>query len=267
MDASNEGFILIATFMVLLMLFTLVVLGVMLIYRRRRIEHQREIETINEHFEKELLRSQLEIQEQTMQYIGREIHDNVGHKLTLASLNNHQLQPVEGEPDPAVTEVGKLIDESLTDLRSLSSSLIHGRVQPQGALNELLQTEFAKLQSTQFCTLEFQDEAEPFMSSFEVNSFVLRIIQEFTQNSLKHAQCEQITLRLQDAPEGLLVTAKDNGVGFDQDKLPADAGIGLLNMQQRAAIIGARYTLNSQPGQGTQLELLVPLTPPHPTHT
>ncbi|HAA14420.1 MAG TPA: two-component sensor histidine kinase, partial [Cytophagales bacterium] len=239
MDASNEGFILIATFMVLLMLFTLIVFGVMLIYRRRRIEHQREIETINEHFEKELLRSQLEIQEQTMQYIGREIHDNVGHKLTLASLNNHQLQPLEGDPDPAVTEVGQLIDESLTDLRSLSSSLIHGRMQPQGALNQLLEKEFGKLQSTQHCTLEFQDEAEPFMSSFEVNSFVLRIVQEFTQNSLKHARCQRLTLQLKDAAEGLKVTIADDGVGFDPDQLPEDAGIGLLNMRQRAEIIGA----------------------------
>jgi signal transduction histidine kinase len=90
MDKEN-GYILIGLLVLFYLFFCLHFLTVMLIYRKRKLEHAKEVEIMNEKFTQELLNAQLEVQQQTMQYIGREIHDNVGQKLTLAALYIQQL--------------------------------------------------------------------------------------------------------------------------------------------------------------------------------
>ena len=258
MDAQNEAFLLITTSMVLLMCFVIAVLAVMLIYRKRKIQHNRQITEMNTRFERELLKSQLEVQAQTMQHIGREIHDNVGHQLTLAYLYTHQLDTDDPATRTLSEEIGNIIDKSLSELRSLSANLIKGQVSQSASLAELIRQESSKLKAVNFCDVRFDASGNFAPTSIEVNSFVLRIVQEFAQNSLKHARCSLIHFSLQQREDGLLLTAQDDGVGFDPQQLPEDAGIGLTNMHQRAEIIGGELTLTSSPGQGTQLKLIIP---------
>lgn len=258
MDANNEAFLLIATSMVLLICFVIAVLAVMLIYRKRKLQHNREITEINTRFERELLRSQLEVQTQTMQHIGREIHDNVGHQLTLAYLYTHQLDNGDPRTREMGEEIGNIIDKALSDLRSLSSNLIKGQVSQSASIAELIRQECHKLKAVNFCEVTFRAEGITTNTPMEVNSFVLRIVQEFAQNSLKHARCSLIQFELTQQQDGLLLSAKDDGIGFDIHNLPESAGIGLTNMRKRAEIIGGSLQLMSAQGKGTQLELLIP---------
>src|SRR4051812_38770374 len=117
---QKEGFLLIGTSMIILLALVLSVLAVMLIYRKRKLDHAKEVHTMNERFAKEMLNTQLEIQQQTMQQIGREIHDNVGQKLTLASLYVQQII-MDRQDDfvqKKINSIGAIIKESLADLRS-----------------------------------------------------------------------------------------------------------------------------------------------------
>lgn len=256
MDESNEAFLLIGTFTILLIAFVVTVLAVMLIYRKRKVQHSKEIEEINERFERELLQSQLEVQRQTMQHIGREIHDNVGHQLTLAYLYTHQLEPDQDKEGPDLPqEIAGILDQALKDLRNLSKNLIKGDVHQTANLSQLLAEECSKLQSVNFCKVNFTASAFDRETSMEVNSFVLRILQEFTQNSLKHAECGQIDVSLQLEGQQALLSACDDGKGFDLQQLPQERGIGLINMQKRAEIIGGAFTLASEPGKGTRMQL------------
>jgi signal transduction histidine kinase len=124
MDASKEGTLLIATSMVVLVAFAIAVLAVMLIYRKRRVQHEQEITLMNEKFTSELLQTQLEVQQQTMQRIGQEIHDNVGQQLTLAYLYAQQIHSADEPIASKVQGVASLINDSLSDLRSLSRVLV-----------------------------------------------------------------------------------------------------------------------------------------------
>ncbi|HAA14152.1 MAG TPA: two-component sensor histidine kinase [Cytophagales bacterium] len=258
MDSSNEGVLLIATSAVILVCFAIAVLAVMLIYRRRKLEHKQEVQELNERFTQELLRSQLEIQQQTMEHIGREIHDNVGSQLTLASLYTNQL-PTNEEEEPSVGEqIGQIIDQALVDLRGLSKSLTAGHAMQQTSLRDLLQQECQKLNRANDCTVSFGGTAPTAPGSLEVNSFVLRIVQEFIQNSFKHAQCTEIDVRLDPHSGGMRLQLSDNGIGFDPESLPENHGIGLRNMQSRAEIIRADFSLHSKEGEGTQLILTIP---------
>jgi signal transduction histidine kinase len=255
MDDSQEGVLLIATTMVVLVAFALTVLAVMIIYRRRKLQHLQEIKDMNEKFSRELLEAQLEVQRETMQHIGREIHDNVGQQLTLAFLYMHQLQPDDETITNQLQSVATIINESLADLRNLSRSLTNPSFL-ENDLDQLIKLECAKVRSSKYCEVTLASNVPTIESSSAVKSFLLRILQEFMQNSLKHSKCTVIDVSLDKDTEGLWLCANDNGKGFVENE--NHVGIGLANMRKRAAIIGADLTLESAPQQGTRLKLFIP---------
>jgi signal transduction histidine kinase len=258
MDDTKEGLLLIGTSMVVLLLFLLTVLAVMIIYRKRKLEHAEEIEEMNEKFSRELLQTQIEVQQQTMQYIG-EIHDNVGQKLTLAVLYVQQLTEEDAETQKRINSIAGIINESLADLRSLSKNLTDSNYR-QIDLYHLISAEFSKVQATGFCQAEIHTNNLKIQASGAVKSFVLRILQEFLQNSLKHSGCSKIKLDFDQQEQGLAIEASDNGKGFGiKDKDIYTKGIGLGNMKRRAEIIGADFTLESIPGEGTSMKLYIPV--------
>ncbi|HEY9046753.1 MAG TPA: histidine kinase [Ohtaekwangia sp.] len=258
MDDTKEGLLLIGTSMIVLIVFLLAVLAVMIIYRKRKLEHQEEIEDMNERFSHELLQTQVEVQQQTMQYIGREIHDNVGQKLTLAVLYAQQLTDDNPESQKRINTIAGIINESLSDLRSLSRNLTDSNYMHVD-LYQLISAEFLKVQAAGFCQTEIHTTHTKIQASSAVKSFVLRILQEFLQNSVKHSGCSKLYLDFQQEAKGLAIQASDNGKGFEMgDGSIYTRGIGLGNMKRRADIIGAEFTLESAPGDGTKMKLYIP---------
>jgi signal transduction histidine kinase len=94
----------------------------------------------------------------------------------------------------------------------------------------------------------------------EVENHLFRIAQESITNVLKHAQGSQIHLTLVYQLLQVQLTVQDNGQGFDPD-LISSSSYGMLGMQERAQAIGAVLTFTSQPGQGTMIEVLLPVLP------
>jgi signal transduction histidine kinase len=87
---------------------------------------------------------------------------------------------------------------------------------------------------------------------------LLRIAQEFLQNSLRHASCHNIVIRSTYDQKGLGLLLEDDGKGFEYPGGIAGNGIGISNMKKRALIIGAELTLQSSPGKGTSLDIFIP---------
>lgn len=229
-------------------------------YRKRRILHETEKEIISKTHQEELLSRQVEIQTQTMRDIGREIHDNVGQKLTLASIYSNQLSHENPVQNQKIEQISKLLNESLQDLRQLSKSL----VQPQLVQSDLINLleEEAKLINQTGVKLKIQTNLKSIDLDFEKKNAVFRLLQEFIQNSLKHSKCKNITIivekevfaRSEDFLK-ILISIEDDGIGFNQD-IKKD-GIGLSNMKRRANEIGAEFELKSEIGKGTNLTLIL----------
>lgn len=258
MDDKKEGLLLIGTTMTLLMVFLITILAVMIIYRRRKLQHLAEIDNINKRFHEELLQAQMEVQQETMQYIGREIHDNIGQKLTLAALYAQQLDSANAMIQEKVDSIAAIINESLADLRSLSKSLTTTNYL-QTDLESLIKNECRKVDAAGSCKMTFHSNCAQLNTSEAVKSFLIRIIQEFIQNSLKHANCTEIGIRLHREEAALEIDVEDNGKGFDLDASEVErTGIGISNMEKRAAMIHASLTLKSIPGQGTKMRLSIP---------
>jgi signal transduction histidine kinase len=88
----------------------------------------------------------------------------------------------------------------------------------------------------------------------DVKVGLYRIIQEALNNIVKHASASQVDLNLHCAPEGIELSIKDDGRGFDPSDVPFDH-LGLGIMRERAQEIGAEIEINTAPGQGTQVSV------------
>ncbi len=218
-----------------------------------------EKEMMESNHSREILSTQLEIQTQTMQHIGREIHDSVGQKLTLASLYAQQLAYENKAPlvNDKIDSISNIINESLTELRQLSKSLTDDSI-TNNSIAALLQQECDKVNVTQQCRVQFTADIQNQQLTYQTKSILLRIVQEFLQNSIKHARCSNIEVSLMAKDGKLLLHLQDNGKGFDTKAVTSN-GIGLSNMKKRAAVIGGTCHFESRPGAGTKLSIEMPL--------
>ncbi len=224
-------------------------------FRKKKLTHIMEKEKLHEQHSQELLSTQLEMQTQTMQHIGREIHDNVGQKLTLASLYTQQLAYENKAPhiNDKIESIGSIINESLAELRQLSKSLTDDTIN-DNTINVLLQQECDNVNNLKKCTVVFSNNKKNIVLPYQTKSILVRIVQEFLQNSLKHAHCKNIHIALNENDNLLHLLLQDDGKGFDTNAV-AHKGIGLSNIKKRAEIIGGKFTLESEPDKGTKLSI------------
>ena len=192
-----------------------------------------------------------------MQFIGGEIHDSVAQKLTLASIYSQKLEFENKYPGIAdrLKGISEIINDSLTELRDLSRTLTDNRIQ-QTSLTDLLRQECERVNDAGICKATLVSDFNNEMS-VTVKSFLLRVLQEFIQNSLKHAACNQIDVHIESQTDGLSVIASDDGQGFDSSNIHSK-GIGLNNMSRRIRLIGGNFKLESKPGEGTVLRIFIP---------
>lgn len=213
-------------------------------YKLKKTEHLLQLQSQKEEHRKELLTTQLEIQQQTMQYIGREIHDDIGQKLTLACLYVQQLSKETKTQSmfEKIDAISDIINQSLVDLRNLSKSLTNDVIASKSIV-ELLTKESRKVNILQKCHVRFIFNDEFVEINYQQKSVLVRIAQEFIQNSLKYANCSQIDIELLTQNAAISLKLSDNGIGFDSNK--NTTGMGLQNMKKRTEIIGGKFNLES----------------------
>jgi signal transduction histidine kinase len=95
---------------------------------------------------------------------------------------------------------------------------------------------------------------------------LFRIAQEALHNVAKHASARTVELSLDTSAEGTVLRVRDDGTGFDSATAAGTVGrawmgLGLRSMRERAESLGARFSVQSTPGQGTVVEVFVPAAP------
>ncbi|CAA0148449.1 sensor histidine kinase [Tenacibaculum maritimum] len=227
-------------------------------YRIKKRAHLKQISSIDAHHKKELLETQIEIQAQTMQYIGQEIHDNIGQKLTLASIYTQQL--IFENKTPEINEnirgINDIINQSLRELRHLSKSLTDDSIK-NNSISKLIQNECKKVNDLKKCNVQFSKKIEKTLDSYQVKSILLRITQEFIQNSIKHSNCKNIVISLYISNAIVYLNLRDDGIGFETETIKPK-GIGLQNIRKRTELIGGSMLLESSKRSGTKLTLKIP---------
>ncbi len=240
-------------------IFTILgVLIISIIVRIQKNNHKYFFEKaeIDAEHKQQLLQTQIEIQEQTLKTISQEIHDNIGQVLSLAKLNLNTFENIESTLNQTkINDTKKLVSKAINDLRDLSRSL-HGDKIAELGLQASIENELKILENTgQFKTnLNLAGYAYKLEPQKEMVLF--RIVQEALNNSIKHAKAKNIHVTLDYGISIFKLCIKDDGVGFDINTLTATkTGIGLKSMQNRAALIGATFNIESLTQQGTSITI------------
>ena len=257
--AKNELTLFLILVNVTILIFIGGIAAFVMLYRQRKIRYEKEKQLLHQLHHQALMETQLEAQQQTMRDIGREIHDNVGQKLTLASLYTQRIlySGQSQHNDQQITEIGRIINDSLQDLRQLSKSLVQPEL-AQKSLFELLTQEALLVNQSGMCLLKLNMYPSDLFFSVSAKNNLFRLTQEFIQNSLKHARCRQILITISQKEEMVYFYFVDDVIGFDVNE--KKNGIGLSNIKRRANELHVTdYEFSSTPHQGTELRFVLKL--------
>jgi signal transduction histidine kinase len=230
------------------------------LYNQRKKKHVEEKALLEAEFQQELLKTQVEMQEQTLNHISREIHDNVTQVLSFVKLN--LAIPAKATPEEAeqkISESRNLVAQVINDLRDLSKSLSYEHIMQLG-LVKTMEIEAGRINKSGIINIELAigGNAQSLGEQREVVLF--RIFQEALNNALKHSGAKQLKISLDYFEHFFNLTIQDNGAGFSVDAL-ANGGSGLRNIVNRAALIGAAADIDSAPGKGCCIKITIdPLT-------
>ncbi|MFQ5576541.1 MAG: histidine kinase [Anaerolineae bacterium] len=214
----------------------------------------------------ELLHQVVGAQEAERQRIARELHDATGQSLSAIGLGLRGVETIlAGEPDVAARQIKALKSFSATalgELRHIIADLRPSQLDDLG-LVAALQWYVQTFQKRYPVAADLVVTGSPVRLPAEYETVVFRIAQEMLTNVAKHARASQARVQLQFEPAQLRLTVTDDGCGFEPEsahwKRGERSGWGLLGIQERAALIGGAYNIDSAPGRGTKISVKVPL--------
>ena len=263
MQAPNNYIILLlyATAVILLFLFSFIA-AVLFLYQKKSILYFKQLEDVKNNYEKSILQTKIEIQEQTFQNISREIHDNIGLSLTLAKLQlntiNHSTEDIQSQNIDSSID---LITKAIQDLSDISKSLNSEAIKTNGLYNAL-KVEAEKINRPGNILVEFTEEGNIVFLDANKELILYRIAQEVLNNILKHAGASRVWIKLIYDTKYVRLSIEDNGNGFDtlaveryrSGKMPT----GLANIRTRTKTLNGECCINSKPGQGTRISISAP---------
>lgn len=260
-QAEIQILIFVTTIVVLILAFALILF--FFYFQQKKTAYLIEQRESKIRFEDEITKSKLEIQEQALQNISWEIHDNVGQLLSVAKMQINILQMELPEiQQNKIIEVGEIVGKSLQELRGLAKSLNPETIKNKGLIASVTH-EINRFNRLNFVNAALTVSANSYNLSNEKEIILFRILQEAFNNTLKHSKAKILTVKLNYGPTGLEIIAEDDGVGFDVNNMANRDGIGLHNMESRTKLIGATFEIKSTENKGTKLTINCPKDSSH----
>jgi signal transduction histidine kinase len=216
----------------------------------------------------ELFRRVVEAQEAERQRIARDLHDETGQALTAIGMGLRGLSTAltsNRNRDQAVKtlrHLETLAAQSLHELQRLIADLRPSHLDDLG-LPAALRWYAGIVQERTGLKIVVDIEGDELLISSTLKIAIFRIVQEALNNITKHAQAKDVYIKLEYRTMHVVVSIRDDGIGFDLDKVRMSRNrrpsLGLAGMQERAALVKGEVSIQSSPGQGTLVEARLPL--------
>jgi signal transduction histidine kinase len=244
---------------VLITVFAFFLIGFLVVHKSRQARARRKLAE----YGNRLLQTRIEVQEATARSISAELHDNVGAMLSHIKMQLQFLTEAEGCQDlrpelvPLYTDLGTAI----TGLRRISHTL-NGDMIGRIGLAEALRRELAGIERRGKMIANLQIEGTSRLSA-EQELLLFRIAQEAVANAVKHSGASVLQVQLQQVAGRLRLSITDNGRGVGRSGCREDTahggngntGMGMMNMAERAKMLGATFTVNTPEDGGVAITI------------
>ncbi|WP_304067059.1 tetratricopeptide repeat-containing sensor histidine kinase [Pedobacter glucosidilyticus] len=235
------------------------VLSAFLLLNRQKIKNQvrlqQEINKQHEITTKEIFKAE----ERERRRIASDLHDGVGQLLSASLLNFNSLIAKTNLQDPQLILLSEksiaLLNESYEEMRSISHQMMPNALLKSGLASAI--REFINKIDHQALKISLEIIGLNHKLEENIETVIYRVIQEATNNVIKHAKATALTIQILQDEEGLTVSIEDNGVGFDKEI--QHLGFGLKNMQNRIYAMKGTIELDSRPHKGTLITFFLPV--------
>lgn len=220
-------------------------------YRNKKRIHQKEIQSLQQQKEIQLLQALMQGEEKERSRIAKDLHDGVAGMLAAVKMH---LSTVDNEPEQpkGYKKALQLLNEATAEVRKTSHNLMP-EVLLQHGLDKALRRYCSNISSESLQVhYYFLGEEQRYIDSFELS--VYRIVQELLNNIFKHSKATEASVQLSVQNTMLSISIEDNGVGFS--KQPAQAGgMGLDSLKHRIHALNGNIELNAETGGGVNAYL------------
>jgi PAS domain S-box-containing protein len=229
-------------------------------------ERKRAEEDLNESYQqiRRLTAYLQKVREEERARIARDIHDELGQQLTVMKMDIAWMKKriKNGDHESAITkmdEMQTILDGTVFSVRRISTDLRPSLLDDMGliAAMEWEADVFAKRTGIK---VNFSKPDNPVAIPEEYVTGLFRILQESLTNITRHASANQVDIYLKNQNNEFILYIEDNGSGFDMSTVATKKTLGLLGIKERSAMMQGVFTIKSQPGKGTKLEVRVPLS-------
>jgi signal transduction histidine kinase len=235
--------------------------------QRLRQEQERlfvQLQEGEQHF-KRLARSVWRVQEDERRRLARELHDGIGQNLTALRHRIDALSRMATCTGAAAEEVARalaLCDTAIGDVRVLSR-LLRPQILDDLGLEAALRWLARTASEGSASAIEVDVAGVPGDLDGDIATLVFRLAQEALNNAIKHAQAQNVVLRLSVRGAHLLLLIVDDGRGCSVEQAFAKSAggesTGVTSMRERVRLFGGQFQFNAQPGQGVQIRVMLPL--------
>ncbi len=200
-------------------------------------------------------------QEEERSRIAREMHDDWAQRLASLEIDTARLEAYLTRDDEAsliLRTVREQVMNLAEDVHSLSRQL-HPSILDDLGLVEALRSECASCSRREEMRVDYRPDSVPARLPREVALCVYRVAQEALRNAAKHAGIARVLVTLKGTEGALMLRVEDQGFGFDPESPRSHPGLGLASMAERVNLVRGTFSLTSAIGQGTTVEIRVPL--------
>lgn len=258
MEATQEINFLSILLPLVLVVFVIAI-GVFLLnqhFQKNLIRQQLEQEELRNKHQKELLQSNIEVQESERKRIAKDLHDELGATLSIAKMHLmrlEQMHPTLESKGLSIGNVRNIIETSIASVRQISHHLMPNQLETFGLVRSV-ESLVDQINESKQVEIDFQVPNDATKISWEKELGLYRIFMELLQNTLKHSKAQKVKIIYQEEKGTVLIKYNDDGVGLPKETVH---GLGLKSMEARIKAIGGNLDLIR--GDGFAALLSVPI--------
>jgi PAS domain S-box-containing protein len=188
----------------------------------------------------------------------RELHDVYSQRLASVSMTLDQLsrdQPADSPLRGVEADIRSLADDIHRMSRRMHPSVLHDL-----GLGAALRSELTSFQKEHGIQVDFHAKGIPANLPGAMGLCLYRVAQEALTNIRKHSRAQRVNVAVTGSGDSLTMVIRDEGKGFDLERMAHRGSLGLLSMEERVQIVGGDFSIESSSGRGTTVRVEIPLT-------